>query len=129
MGTKHPMSPNSSRFIELDSSHHPFASSCATTNLSSTSSPMQTTNHPLITFLILTNHTPPICSPYQPPILHVNMGSQPYIFPNPLDHVQLRHFPPPTLLIPTIGYGHTPNLPPFLQHAFNLYLKSCASIC
>jgi hypothetical protein len=90
--------------------------------------PMQTTNHPLVTLLILTNHTPPIHSPYQPPTLHVNVGSQPYIFPNPLNHAQLGHFPPPTLLIPTIGYDHTHNLPPFLQHAFNLHLKFCVPI-
>jgi hypothetical protein len=112
MGTKHPMSPNSSRLIKPDSSHHPFTSSCATTNLSSTSSPMQTTNHPLVTLLILINYTLPIHSPYQPPTLDVNVGSQLYIFPNPLNHAQLGHFPPPTLLIPTIGYDHIPQPTP-----------------
>ncbi len=66
MGTKRPMSPNSSCFIEFCRFHHPFASSCTTTNLSSTSSPTQITNHPLITLLILTNHTTPTSSPYQP---------------------------------------------------------------
>ncbi len=84
----------------------------------------QTTNHPLNTRLNLTNHTPLINASYQPLTLYVNEGSQPYTFPNPLDHAHLGHFPLPTLLIPTIGLDHTPNLPPFLQHAFNLPLKS-----
>jgi hypothetical protein len=84
---------------------------------------MQTTNYPQITPLILTNHTPPTNTPYQPPTLHVNEGSQPYTFPNPFDHAQLGQFPLPlywslqmTLIIPF-------NLPPFLQHALNLHLK------
>jgi hypothetical protein len=108
MGTKHSMSPNSSCLIKLHSSHHPFVSSCGTTNLSSTSSPMQTTNHPLITPLNLTNHTPPINVPYQPPTFHVIKGSQPYIFPNPLDHAQIGHLDFPTLLIHTVSLHHTP---------------------
>jgi hypothetical protein len=112
MGTKHPMSPNSSHLIKLCSSHHPFTLSCATTNLSSTSSPMQTINHPLITLLILTNHTPPFNSPYQPLAFHVNVGSQLYTFPNPLDHAQLRHFLPLTLLVFTNGHDHTPKPTP-----------------
>ncbi len=107
MGTKRPMSLNLSRLTEPRNSHHPSISSCATTNLSFTSSPMQTTNHPLITLLILINHTPSISSPYQPLTLHMNVGSQPYTFPNPLDHAQLGHFSPPTLMIPIIGHDHT----------------------
>jgi len=98
------------------------------TNLSSTSSPMQTINHPLVTPLILTNHTPPFSSPYQSLALHVNVGSQLYTFPNPFDHAQLKHFPFPlywslhtTMTIP-------PNLPPFFQQAFNLHLKSCVPL-
>jgi hypothetical protein len=125
MATKHPMSPNSFHFIKPRNSHCPFASSCSTTNLSSTSSPMQTTNHPLVTLLILINHTPPTSAPYQPLTLHVKEGSKPYTFLNPLNHAQLRHFPPPTVLVPIIGLDHTPNLPPFLQHTFNLHLKYC----
>ncbi len=103
-----PCSPNSSRFIKPHNSHCPFALSCATTDLSSTSSPTQTINNPLITFPILTNHTPPTNSFYEPPGLHVNVGSQFYIFPNPLEHAQLGHFSPPILLVPTIGHDHTP---------------------
>jgi len=123
MATKCPISPNSFHLIKPRSSHYPFASSCNTTNLSSTSSPMQTTNHPLVTFLILTNHTPLISAPYQPPTFHVNEGSQLYTFPNPLDHAQLGHFPLPIILVPTVSLNHTPNLPPFLQHTLNLHLK------
>jgi hypothetical protein len=118
MGTKCPMSPNSSHLIEPCSSHRPFTSSCTTTNLSSTSSPMQTTNHPLVTPPILTNHTPPTSSPYQPLTLHVNIGSQPYIFPNPFDHTQLGHFPPPILLVPTVGHDHTSQPIPIFSTCF-----------
>jgi hypothetical protein len=63
---------------------------------------------PIVTPLILTNHTLPTSAPYKPPTLHVNERFQPYIFPNPLDHAQLRHFSPPILLVPTIGLDHTP---------------------
>jgi hypothetical protein len=123
MGTKHPMSPNSSHFIEFRNSHCPFTSSCGTTDLSSTSSPMQATNHPLVTPLIPTNHTLSTSTPYQPSTLPVNERPQPYTFPNPFDHAQLGHFPPSTLLVSIIGLDHTHNLPPFLQHTFNLHLK------
>jgi hypothetical protein len=112
MGSKRPMSPNSSNLIESHSFHCPFVLSCATTDLSSTSSLMQTINHPLVTPLNLTNHTPPTSSPYQPLIFHVNVGSQPYIFPNPFNHAQLRHFSLPTLFVPTIGHDHTPQPTP-----------------
>jgi len=78
------------------------------TNLSSTSSPMQTINHPLVTPPILTNHTPPFSSPYHSLTLCVNVGSQLYIFPNPFDHAQLRHFSLPTILVPTYDHDHTP---------------------
>jgi hypothetical protein len=128
MCTKHPVSPNSSCFIEPNSSQRPFTSSCTTIDLSSTSSPIQTTNYPLITPMILTNHTPPTSAPYQPLTFHVNVGSQFYTFPNPFDHAQLGHFPSPTLLVPIVGHDHTPNLPPFFQHTLNLHLKSCAPL-
>ncbi len=78
--------PNSSHLIKPHNFHRPFASFCTTTNLFSTSSQIQTTNHALITLLILTNHTPTINAPYQPLTLHVNEASQPYTFPNPFDH-------------------------------------------
>jgi hypothetical protein len=112
MGTKHPMSSNSSCFIEPYNSHCPFTSSCATVNILSTSSPTQAINHPLVTLSILINHTPPTNSPYQAPTLHVNVGSQPYTFPNPFDHTQLGHFPLPTLLVPIVGHDHTPQPTP-----------------
>jgi hypothetical protein len=129
MGTKCPMSPNSSCFIEPHSSHRQFASSCATTNLSSTPSPTQTTNHPLVTLTILTNHTPPINSPYHPPTLHVNMGYQPYIFLNPFDHTHLGHFSPPILLVHIIGHDYTPQPTPIsstcLQPPLKVLYPSC----
>jgi len=126
MGTKHPTSPNSFHLIEFCSSHRPFISSCGTIDLSSSSSPMQTTNHLLITPLILTNHTPPTSAPYQPPTFHVNERSQPFIFPNPLDHAQLGHFPLPTLLVPIISFDHTPQPTPiFSTHPQPLFKISC----
>jgi hypothetical protein len=126
MGTKRPMSPNSSYFIKPHSSHPPFASSRDTTSLSSTSSPMQTTNHPVVTLLILTNHTPPTSAPYQPLTLHVNERSQFYTFPNPFDHPQLGHFPLPILLVPTIGLDHTPQPTPISSTRLQPPLKvSC----
>jgi hypothetical protein len=112
MGTKCPMSFNSSHFIEPCNSHRPFASSCGTTDLSSTSSPMQITNHPLVTILIITNYTPPTSTPYLPPTFHVNEGPQFYTFSNPFDHAQLWHFFPPILLILTISFNHTPQPTP-----------------
>jgi hypothetical protein len=131
MGTKHPMSPNSSRLIKLYNSHCPFASSCSNIDIFSISFPMQTTNHPLVTLLILTNHAPTTSAPYQPPTLHVNEGSQPYTFLNPLDHVQLEHSPPPPFywsLHWPWSYPPPTNLPHFFQHTFNLHLKSCVPL-
>jgi hypothetical protein len=126
MGTKCLMSPNSFHLIELRSSHHSFVSSCGTIDLSSTSSPMQTTNCPLVTPLILTNHTPPTSAPYQPLTLHVNERSQFYTFPNPFDHPQLGHFPLPILLVPTIGLDHTPQPTPISSTRLQPPLKvSC----
>jgi len=127
MDTKHPMSFKSFRLIERCSSHHPFTSSCNTIDLSSTSSTMYATNHPLITLLILTNHTTLVNAPYQPPTLHVNERSQPYIFPKLFNHAQLKHFPPPILLVFIVGHDHTPNLPPFFQHTLNFHSKSCVT--
>jgi hypothetical protein len=69
---------------------------------------MQTTNHPLVTLLILANHKPPTTSPYEPSTLRVNVESQPYTFLNPLNYAQFRHFSLPTLLVPIVGHDHTP---------------------
>jgi hypothetical protein len=53
---------------------------------------MQITNQLLIIPPILTNHTPPISSPYWPPTLCVNVGLQFYTLPNPINHAQLGYF-------------------------------------
>jgi len=129
MGTKHPMSLNSFCFIELHSFHHPFISSCGTTNLSSTSSPMQTTSHPLVTFLILTNHTPLTSASYQPSTFHVNEGSLPYTFPNPFNHAQLGHFPFPTLLVLIVGHDHSLQPTPISSTCLQLPLKVLCPTC
>ncbi len=104
--------PNSSRLIELHYSHCPFTSSCAIIDLSSISSPMQITNHPLVALSILIYHTPPTSSPYYPLTFHVNVGSQPYIFLNPFNHAHLRHFPFLTLLVLIVGCDRTPQPTP-----------------
>jgi len=129
MSTKCPMSPNSSHFIKPRNSHHLFISPCATTDLSSTSSPMQTTNHPLDTPPILSNHTPFTSVPYQPLTPHVNEGSQPYIFSNPFDHAQLGHFPLATLLVLTVGHDHTPQPTPIFSTCHQLPPKFLCPIC
>jgi hypothetical protein len=79
---------------------------------------MQTTNHPLITLPILTNHTPPTSAPYQPLTLHVNVGSQPYIFLNPFNHMLLGHFPLPSLLVLIVGHDYTPQPTPISSTRF-----------
>ncbi len=117
------------QFIKPHSSHRPFASSCGTNYLSSISSSMQTTNHPLITFLILTYHTPPIRAPYQPPTLHVNEGSQLYTFPNPFHHAQLRQFSLLTLLVPTNDFDHTPQPTPISSTCLQPPLKVSYLTC
>jgi hypothetical protein len=65
---------------------------------------MQTTNHSLAPFIILTNHAPPISSPNQPLAFHANVGSQLYTFPNPLDNAHVKLFLYSILLAPTITY-------------------------
>jgi hypothetical protein len=69
---------------------------------------MQTTHFPLVTPSILTNHTPPISSPYRPPTLCVNVRPQPYTFPNPFDHAHVGPFPPSTLLTFLIAHDQIP---------------------
>jgi hypothetical protein len=98
------MSPNSSCPIEPHHSHHPFALSCATTNLISTQFLMQTMHFPLVPPPILTNHTPPIISFYWPPALHMNVGPKTYIFLNPLDHAHVGPFLASTLPTPPITH-------------------------
>jgi hypothetical protein len=104
MGTKRLMSPNSSCPIELRCSHRPFVLSCATTHLVSTPSPMQIMHLPLVPPPILSNHTPLTSFFYQPPALCVNVKTQPYTFPNPLDHAHVRPFPLSILLAPLVTH-------------------------
>jgi hypothetical protein len=118
MGTKCHMSPNLSCLIELHSSHCPFALSCAIIDLYSTSSPTQTITTQLVTPPILTNHTPPTNFLYKPPTFCVNMRSQFYTFPNPLDHAHLWHLSPLIILVHTIGHDHTPQPTPIFSTHF-----------
>jgi hypothetical protein len=112
MGTKCPMSPSSSCLIKPHNSHCPFVLSCNITY----PFPMQTMHCPLVTPPILTNHTPPITSPYWPLDLHQNAEPQPYTFLNSLGHAHVRPFPMSTLQPLQLPMIRPPNLPPFPQH-------------
>jgi hypothetical protein len=129
MGTKHPMFPNSSHFIKPHSSHHPFASLCATTDLSSTSSPMQTPNHSLITLPILTNRTPPTSAPlptsnpsceWKVPTLH---------FPKPLQSCTTRTFSPSHSIGPYSWSWSYPPTYPFSSTRLQPPLKILCPTC
>jgi hypothetical protein len=106
------MSLSSSCPIKLHPSHRLFILSCATTDLVSTPSPMQTMHLPLVPPPILTNHTSPTSSPYQPLILQVNVGPQSYTFSNPFDQAHVKPFSPSTL--PTAQVAHDQTFQPTL---------------
>jgi len=108
MGTKRPMSFGLSCLIKLHSSQHPFTLSCATTNHPLVPPFIQTVNHLLVSPPNLTNYTPLTNFPYRPLALHVNVGSQPHTFPNPLNHAQVRPFPPSIILVPIVAHNQTP---------------------
>jgi hypothetical protein len=111
VGIKHPiLSLNLSCLIKLCSSHHSFALSCATIDLFFTPFSIQPINHSLFPPFILTNHTSPTNSPYQPPTLHVNVEPQPHTFPNPLNHSQVGPFPLSNHLTPIVTHNQTPQL-------------------
>jgi len=124
-GTKCPMSSSSSNHIEPHNFYHPFVLIYVVIDMFFTPFLMQTANHPLIPPPILTNHTPLSSSHYQLPTLHVNVGPQPYTFPNLFDHAQ-GPFPPFTLSTLTVTHDQTPNIPSSLQHTYNLHLKILA---
>jgi hypothetical protein len=120
MGTKRPMSLSSSCPIKHRHSHCPFVLSCATIDLVSTPSPMQTTHFSLVPLPILTNHTTPISSLYWPLAFHVNVGPQPYTFPNPLDHAHVGPFP--ISILPTLQ-SHMIR-PPTYPHILDTFTTS-----
>jgi hypothetical protein len=129
VGTKCPMSPSSSCPIEPCLSHCPFALLCATTYLVFAPSPMQTMHLPLVPFPILTNHTPPTNSPYQPLAFCVNVKPQSYTFSNPFDHAHVRPFPLSTLLTLLVAHDQTPQ-PTFisltcLQFPLKIFCPTC----
>jgi hypothetical protein len=113
------MSPNSSCFIEPCSSHCPFALSHTITYPFFTPFLMQTTHHPPAPPTTLTNHTPPISSPYQPLSLHVNVGSRPNTFLISLNNAHLEPFPPSTLNNAHV-HGQIP------KHTCNFHLELLA---
>jgi len=122
------MSPNSSCFIELRSSHIPFSLSHTTTTPFSTPFPMQTMHHPPTPHTILTNHTPPTNPPLTP-ILHVNVEPQPNTFPIPLNNAHVK--PSPPFIISTLivcPWSNPLTYPQSSQHAYNLHLKPFAPL-
>ncbi len=68
---------------------------------------MQTMDHPLVPPIFLTNHTPPTNSLYRPLAFYMNVGPQPYIFPNPFDNAHVKPFVPSILLAFTIVHDQT----------------------
>jgi hypothetical protein len=92
-------------------------------DLFSTPFPMQTTNHTLVPLPVITNHTPPINSPYQPQAFCVNVGPQLHAFPNPLNHAQVGPFPLPLYQPLQLPMIKAPNLFSSLQHVHNFHLK------
>jgi len=73
---------------------------------------MQITNYPPAPRTIITNHAPPTSSSYWSLTFHVNVGSQPYTFPNPLHNALVGPFPPSTFLAFTIANDQTPQPTP-----------------
>jgi hypothetical protein len=128
MGIKCFMSPSSPCHTKFYSYHHSFIFSHATTNLFSTSSPMHTTHHLLPPPIILTTQVPPMNSPYWPPSLHVNLRSQPYTFPIPINNTHVGPFPhllhQPLQLFMIKPY----NLSLSPHHACNFHLKPLAPL-
>jgi hypothetical protein len=128
MGTKRHMFFSSLCFIEPCSSHCPFVLSCVITDLFFISSPMQTTNHPLVPPPPFNKPHTTYSSPYWPLILRVNVRFQPYTFLNPLDHVRVRPFPLSILLTPIVVHDQAPQPTPISSTRLQLSLKvSCPS--
>ncbi len=127
MGTKCPMSLDSSCFIEPCNSHRPFVLSHINTTLFSTPFLMQITHHPPTPHTISTNHTPPTNSPYQPSTLCVNVKPQ-LIFSIPLNNAHVRPFPPSILSTLIVAHDQTPQSTPSSQHIYNLHLEPLAPI-
>jgi hypothetical protein len=69
---------------------------------------MQTTHPQPTPHTILTNHTPPISSSYQPPTLCVNVKPQPNTFLIPLNNAHVEPFSPSTLLAFIVAHDKTP---------------------
>jgi hypothetical protein len=108
--------------LNLGISQHPFVSLGGSTDLSSTSSPMQTTNHPLVTPLFLTNHAPPTSAPYHPPPF-MWMKDPKLTFSQTFLIMQLTFSPSHSIGPYNWPWSYPPNLPPFIQHILNLHLK------
>jgi hypothetical protein len=113
MGTKRPMSLDSSCFIQPCNSHRPFVFSHTTTTPFFTPFLMQTMHHPPTPHTISTNHTRPTNSPYQPPNLCVNVKPQP-TFLIPLNNAHVGPFPPSILLALIVAHDQTPQSTPIL---------------
>jgi hypothetical protein len=85
-------------------------------------------NHPLVPPPIVINLTPPTSFLYRPLILCVNVGPQPYTFPNPFDLPQLGTFPLSILLAPIVALYQTPQLTPIPQRIHYFHLKYLAPL-
>jgi len=107
--------------LNLINSHLPFFLSHTTITPFSITSHIQTVHHRPTPHTILTNHTRPISSPYQPLALCGNVKPQPNSFPISLNNAHVKPFPPSTLLTPQ----PTPTLPTRLQHPPRASCPTC----
>jgi len=126
MGTKCPMPPSSSCFIEPRNSHCPFSLSYTTITPFPTPLHMQTTHHPPTPHTISTNHTPPTISSYQPLTLRMNVKPQPDTFPIPLNNTHVEPSPLSTLSTPLVAHDQTPQPTPILLTHLQ---PSCKAFC
>jgi hypothetical protein len=129
MNTKCFMSPSLSCLIEPHNSHRPFVLSHTTTTPFSTTFLMQTMHHPPTPHTILTTHTWPTSSPYQPPAFHVNVEPQHNTFPIPLNNAHVRLFGPSIMLTLIVSHDQTPQPTPTFPTCLQFPPRASCPIC
>jgi hypothetical protein len=129
MGLKCSMSFSLSCLIEPRDSHHPFVFLHTTTTPFSTTFLMQTMHHPPTPHTILTTHTWPTSSPYQPPAFHVNVEPQHNTFPIPLNNAHVRLFGPSIMLTLIVSHDQTPQPTPTFPTCLQFPPRASCPIC
>jgi hypothetical protein len=124
MGTKHFISINLSCFIEPHNSHRPFFLSHIITISFYTPVLCKPCTTYQLRNTILTNHTPPTKSPYQPPTLNVNVEPQHNIFPITLNNRHVEPSPLSILLTPIVAHDQIPQPTPIFPTCLKPPLKT-----